>query len=147
MERCTSQMLEAFLADYGWVFRSAGENEWLTGFEAEECSFPLRISLTETWISFQIQPFLGIKIDWECWPEISRWLLDLNHTSPLVKLSINAEGFIELNLDVLNMGFQYDGFCTILGLIGFYADMFYDDILSHLDLIGFRYSESLGLLI
>lgn len=146
MERCNGQMLEAYLTTYGWAYRASGDQEWQSGFEGEECTFPLHISLNETWISFRVQPFIAIKIDWECWPEISRWLLDLNHTSPLVKLSINAEGYIELNLDLLNQGLNYEGFSVAIGLIGYYADLFYDDILSHLDTIGFRYSESLGLL-
>lgn len=146
MERCTGPLLENFLATYGWSYRSTGQHEWTTGFQGQERSFPLRISMTETWISFQIEPYLGLDIDWESWPEISRCLLELNGRSSMVRLSLCDKGQIEMSLEVLNRQFCYEAFCTCIGLLGFYADQFYDEILARLDSIGFRYSESLKLL-
>jgi hypothetical protein len=146
MERCTGAVLETYLADYGWTYRASGDQQWKTGFQGEEGVFPLVIRLTETWISFQIQPFLKLSIDWDNWPEIACRLLELNSKSPLAKLSISGEGHIELTLEALNHGFDYEEFCLMIGLLGFYADQFYDDILSHLDVLGFKYTETLRLL-
>ncbi len=146
MERCTGPLLENYLATYGWTYRSTGSQEWTTGFQGQDRSFPLRISLTETWISFQIEPYLGLEIDWESWPEIARCLLELNGRSSMVRLSLCDQGRIEMGLEVFNKQFCYESFCTCIGLLGFYADHFYDEILSRLDSIGFKYTESLKLL-
>ena len=64
----------------------------------------------------------------------------------MARLSLNSEGHIELGLEALTQNFSYENFCTCLGLLGFYADQFYDEILSQLDAVGYRYSESLNLL-
>lgn len=146
MNRCTGELLESFLADYGWAFRREGEGMWKTGFRGEEQIFPLSIILTETWISFVVQPFVELSIDWDSWPEISRLLLELNARATMAKLSISLEGRIELSIEVLNAAFTYESFSLTMGLLGYYADSYYDEILSDLDMIGYRYSESLNLL-
>jgi len=146
MERCTGPLLENYLSTYGWTFRASGNQEWKTAFQGQDQSFPLRIHLTDTWISFVIEPYLNLDIDWESWPEISRCLLELNGTSSMVRLSLCGKGQIEMGLEALNNRFCYESFCTCMGLLGFYADQFYDEILGRLDSIGFRYSESLKLL-
>ncbi|MBC7532368.1 MAG: YbjN domain-containing protein, partial [Oligoflexus sp.] len=154
MNRCTSEMLESFLADYGWAFRREGDGNgnrdgsgmWKTGFRGEEQIFPLSIIMTETWISFIVQPFVELSVDWDSWPEISRLLLELNARATMAKFSISLEGRIELSIEVLNAAFTYDSFSLTMGLLGYYADSYYDEILSDLDVIGYRYSESLNLL-
>ncbi len=146
MNRCTSELLESFLADYGWVFHREGEGRWRTGFLGAEQSFPLSIILTETWITFVIQPFVSLAVDWESWPEISRLLLELNARSTLAKFAISPEGKIELSIEVLTRGFDAESLSLTLGLLGHYADASYDEILSGLDLIGYKYTESLNLL-
>lgn len=156
MNRCTSELLESFLVDYGWAFRREGESGsgvkvegtslWKTGFRGEEHIFPLSIIMTETWISFVIQPFVPLSVDWESWPEISRLLLELNARATMAKFSISAEGRIELGIEVLNAGFTYESFTLTMGLLGYYADCYYDEILSGLDHLGYSYTESLNLL-
>ena len=146
MERCTGSILEDFLNSYGWTYRALGNDEWRTGFQGQEQSYPLHIRLLDSWISFQITPYLGLEIDWDSWPEIARWLLELNGSSSLVRLSLSESGAIELGMEVLNTGFSYESFSTSMGILGFYADFFYDEILSRLDAIGYRYSDSLRLL-
>lgn len=146
MNPCTGPLLESYLASYGWTHRVIGNLEWLTGFQGQERSFPLRISLTETWVSFSIEPYLALRIDWDSWPEIARCLLELNGQSSMVRLSLDSKGQIDLNLEVLAQHFSYENFCTCMGLLGFYADQFYDEILGHLDSIGYSYTESLKLL-
>jgi hypothetical protein len=146
MNRCDGKLLESFLSAYGWSYRREGDGAWRTGFRGEDQSFPLSILLSESWVTFSVQPFLSIPVDWESWPEISRMLLELNSKSTMVKLSLNPSGQMELSLEAFAINFEYDVFCLAMGLLGFYADSFYDEILTRLDSIGFRYTESLNLL-
>ena len=146
MDRCTDSHLESYLAAYGWVYDSFAEQQWKTGFHGESSHFPLVIILSDTWLSFHIDPLIDLHIDWESWPEIALFLLELNTRHPMVKVGVSSHGQIELSLDVLNRAMDYDNFCLVLSLLGFYADLLYDEILSSLDLLGFRYSEALRLL-
>lgn len=146
MKTCTIQELKSYLDEYGWSYQQGDGRSLQTGFQGQDRSFPLQIQLTETWVSFTIEPYLDLDIDWESWPEISRCLLELNSCSSMVRLGIQEKGLIELSLDLLVQNFNYEGFVIAVGLLGFYADHFYDEILSRLDGLGFRYSESLRLL-
>lgn len=146
MNRCTSEVLESYLCDYGWTFRREGEGLFRTHFQGDEQSFPLNIIMTDNVISFVIQPFVDITVDWESWPEISKLLLELNARSALAKFSINLEGQIELSMEVLAGSFGYESFSLSMGLLGYYADAYLEEILHGLDLAGYRYSETLHLL-
>lgn len=146
MNRCTSELLESFMLDYGWSFRREGTGLWKTSFRGEEHLFPLSIIMTENVLSFVIQPFIELSVDWESWPEISRLLLELNSKATMAKFSLSGEGRIELSIEVLNNAFSYDSFSLTMGLLGYYADAYYEEILNDLDQIGYRYTESLNLL-
>jgi hypothetical protein len=146
MNRCTSELLESFMLDYGWAFRREGEGLWKTAFRSDGQTFPLSIIMTENIISFVIQPFVDADIDWEDGSEVSRRLLECNARIAMAKFSLSEEGRIELSLDVLNGAFNYDSFLLATGLLGHYADTYYDEILSDLDLVRSRYCESFNLL-
>ncbi|RZA21628.1 MAG: hypothetical protein EOP10_16405 [Proteobacteria bacterium] len=146
MNRCTSELLESFMLDYGWVFSREGDGLWKTGFRGDDQTFPLSIIMTDNIISFVIQPFVDTEIDWDSCSEVSRLLLEFNARIAMAKFSLSEEGRIELSLDVLNSSFSYDSFLLTMGLLGHYADTYYDEILSDLDLINSRYSESFNLL-
>ena len=146
MNRCTSELLESFMLDYGWSFSREGDGLWKTAFRCEDQTFPLSIIMTDNIISFVIQPFVDIEVDWDNWPEISRMLLEFNARVAMAKFSLSDEGRIELSLDALNSAFNYDSFTLTMGLLGHYDDTYYDEILSDLDTIGYRYSESFNLL-
>lgn len=145
MNRCTSELLESYLLDYGWSFRREGKGLWKTSFRGEEQLFPLSIIMTDNIVSFIIQPFVELTVDWESWPEISRLLLEWNARATLAKFSLSGDGRIELSIEVLNNAFSYDSFSLTMGLLGYYADAYYEEILNDLDTMGFRYSESLNL--
>ena len=146
MNRCTSELLESFMLDYGWSFRREGAGLWKSSFRGEEQLFPLSIIMTDNVLSFVIQPFIELSVDWESWPEISRLLLELNSKATMAKFSLNVEGRIELSIEVLNNAFSFDSFSLTVGLLGYYAYAYYEEILNDLDQIGYRYTESLNLL-
>ena len=70
MTQCSSGVVESWLHQYGWAFRTMGENRWCTGWEGEERYYPLYLSLSDTWMTFRIQPFIKLNIDWESHPGI-----------------------------------------------------------------------------
>ena len=146
MAVCEAQLLDSFLEQYDWISKRDREDRWLTGWEGEDRSYPLAIQLSDTWISFQVSPFLKLGLDWESWPEISHFLLELNHLSHMAKLSIDSQGDIHLSLEVFTSSIDYDKFCDTLGVLAYYADFFYNEILNKMDHVGFRYSEALNFL-
>lgn len=146
MNRCPSELLESFLLDYGWSFRREGAGLWKTSFHGEAQLFPLSIIMTDNVLSFVIQPFVELSVDWESWPEISRLLLELNARATMAKFSISGEGRIELSIEVLNSALSFDSFSLTMGLLGYYADTYYEEILSDLDQMGYDSSETRSLL-
>ncbi len=146
MNRCSSEMLECYLRDYGWSFRSNGPQSWLTGWQGQDRSYPLTVHLNDTWLVLNVNPFLKLNIDWESWPEISRYLLELNADCHMVKIVINQNGDIGLVLELLASNLAYSDFSDALGVLGYYADYLYDEILSQFDRIGFQYAHALSFL-
>ncbi len=145
MERCTSELLESYLLKYGWAFDCVGTGLWKTAFQGEDREFPVSIIMTENLISFIIQPFIELSIDWDNWPEISKLLLDVNSRMTLAKFAVGADDRMELSIEVLKNGIDYDSLELILGLLTYYADLHHEGILGDLDLIGYRHTESLSL--
>lgn len=141
-----SQRVETYLRDYGWAFRRTTDSQWQTGFQGRERHFPLRITACDSWVSLYAHPFLKLRIDWEAWPEIARFALELNHACPLVKLVINDQGHIGMTLEILASQFDFEQFSDAVGIMGYYADYLYDEFLTYFDQIGFNYAAQLNLL-
>ena len=146
VESSFASTIESYLIDYGWNFRRLTPEHWQTGFQGKERQFLLHIFLSETWVSLNIPIYLDLAIDWESWPEIAKYLLELNHGSSMLRLSLCDSGRISLSLEVFTAQLSYEIFCTSMGLMGFYADWFYDEILNRLDSLGYRYTDKLKLL-
>ena len=146
MVQCTSNVLESYFYDYGWNFKSSGIRQWITGWRGEDRYFPLNISLTDTLISFSIQPFLKLQVDWESWPEISKLLLELNNECKMIKISIDPEYNMCLSMELPSSSLTFGCFKDSIGMLGYYADHVYDAILTFLDQLGFKYADSLNML-
>lgn len=142
----TVKIVSGFLADYGWNFKETSSGQIQSGWEGRDCNFPLQIHCYDSWVGFQVGLFPTLKIDWESWPEISRFLLEWNDSSHMAKISIDADGVIQLSIDVLTHNINYGAFSHALSILGHYSEAFYDDFLTFLDSIGFRYCESLNIL-
>ena len=64
-----------------------------------------------------------------------RHILDLNLSVRLVRIGMDSKGVIELSVDVMREGFDYNTFTHVLGVIGYYADTLYDElVLKYCDL-------------
>ncbi|MBF0440913.1 MAG: hypothetical protein HQK54_03325 [Oligoflexales bacterium] len=146
MIQCLHRVIETYLDNYGWSYKVGGCGGWITGFQGGERSYPLFINITETWITFNIRPFIGISTDWEYWPEVLQFLLKLNNRCSMVKLVIDDDNCISLLLEIFARDLSYSEFYDSLGVLGYYADFIYGEILDFFDKIDFKYSHSLKFL-
>ncbi len=147
MQTCPKNLAESYLNTYGWNFRTQDCGSILTGWVGqEEQSFRLQIFFYDIWLSLQVKPLGDLKIDWESWPEISRFLLEFNDATHMAKVSLAHDGQILLSLDLFITGLSYQQFTEGLGVLAHYAEQLYDQLLAYFDQIGFRYCDSLNIL-
>lgn len=146
MSASTRKLVSEYLSRYGWVFDSSKQGGIESGWQGESIYFSLSIDCYQHWIAFRVNPFPELNIDWESWPEIARYLLEWNDGSHVAKLSLDAAGIIQINADLLVDNLDFDAFSQTLGTISHYAERLYDDLLTFLDHVGFRYCESLNIL-
>lgn len=137
MDQISSQQIEGFLCQYGWNFKKVDESHYETGWQGKKRSFPMTISICDTWIGFEITPFLETEIDWESWPEVSAFLLEFNDRSRMVKASTNEQQLICLSIEAFASRFCFAEFSDCLGILGFYADQLDDELHDFLEIIGY----------
>ena len=123
------QILEDYLKRYGWEWFVSYKNDtkiWCTGWQSEIKSFPLNISFTDTWILFEVDPFIPLEYD----PQknlLYKSLMELNNDIQLVKLCLNEYGSVSLKLQLLsNMNFSE--FSNALGILAYYTDLLYANL-------------------
>lgn len=137
MAKLTAEVVELYIERYGWTFRRGGEGVWYSGWSGDHRSFPLTMKLTDTWLGFKVSPLFSLEIDWDCWPELSRFLLELNHECKLVKIGINARSEIAISFEFFSEEVTFDDFSDALGIIGHYAEILHEEISSWLNEIGY----------
>ena len=136
MSRMTPELLESYVADYGWAFRKIAPGHLATGWQGRDRAYPLVLNLSETWLCLQVRPFIRLAIDWENWPELSQFLLELNHSCHMVKLVVDERGDVCLNLEIFANNIVFSNFADAVGVLGYYCDYLYEQISGHLDRIG-----------
>jgi len=144
MKVCTPEQLEGYLKAYGWTFTRDGDALWHSGWQGEERSYPLEISMSETWIRFEVVPFLAADPRAKRLTEFMAWLLELNHELHIVKLSMLGDGAIVISAHVLASGFTYDDLNDILGILGYYADVLDEKIHEKMKQLGERRPTTVG---
>ena len=125
----TSDDVVSFLERYGWTFHASSPKRWVSGWQSDKRSYPLSIELSDTWVSFSVTPFMKLDIDWDSWPDIMRFLLELNHDSQMVSLGIDQDQQLVLQTQLLTESLTYEAFADTISLIGYYAESIYDAII------------------
>jgi len=146
MIRLNTETLESYLNTYGWEYQLGRAQAFLTGWQGEKRSYPLTIRLTDTWIMLQVAPLMKLSVEWEASPELSRYLLELNHDCQMVKVSIDSDAQIVLSLQLFNIDCSYEQFSDAIGVIGHYAEFLYDEISGRLQDLGYISPPPLRLL-
>jgi hypothetical protein len=132
MSQLDADHVSRYIQDYGWSFTSQDESTWITGWQSEKRAYPLIIELCDTWVRFVVRPIIKLDIEWVQWPDVMRFILELNQSCRLVRLSIEDDGSLSLSLDCLSRDFTYEHFSDALGIIGYYAEHLFELILSHI---------------
>lgn len=122
MTYVTANQLESYLCNYGWKYESSGENGWRTGFQGITRLYPLTIKLVSSYISFEIKPLIDLKVDCLTTPGLARFLLEMNSKLKFVKIGVNKAGIIVLSAQAMVIGFDYDSFARVIGIMGYYAE-------------------------
>ena len=143
MTHSVIKILEKYLSKYGWSFKKVSEKTIISGWQGQHRCFPLVISYCDTWISFEVNPLLKLEIDWEFWPELTAFALNLNASSRMIRLSMTEEGTLSLLLDIFSANLNFQDFSDALGVLGYYADYFYEEMTNKLDRVGFPDIDSL----
>ena len=123
------QVLESYLKRYGWEWFVSYKNDvkiWCTGWQSEIKSFPLNISFTETWILFEVDPFIPLEYDSQK-DFLYKPLMELNNDIQLVKLCLNEYGSVSLKLQLLS-NMSYTEFSNALGILAYYTDLLYANL-------------------
>ena len=124
------QILEGYLRRYGWEWFVSYKNDtkvWCTGWQSEIKSFPLNISFTDTWILFEVDPFIPLEYETQK-EQLYKALMELNNDIQLVKLSICEFGNVSLKLQLFsNIGYQ--DFANALGILAYYTDLLYANLI------------------
>ncbi len=126
--KITETTLQEFLRRYEWSFQPVGSGSFLTGWQGKNCQFPLEITLLDTWVSFRVAPLLDLQFRGRPYADLVRYILDLNLSVRLVRIGMDSKGVIELSVDVMREGLTYETFSHVLGVIGYYADTLYDEV-------------------
>ncbi|MGE0172014.1 MAG: hypothetical protein AB7T49_04485 [Oligoflexales bacterium] len=121
------KIVEAFLLNYGWEFRTSGTGVWETGWQGEKVCFPLIISLSDFWLSFSVKPFFKMNKRLARDPEFLSFLMELNEDNHLVKLSL-SDRCVNLNAEMFVDYVNFESFSDVLSVVGYYADTLLDRI-------------------
>ena len=129
MARCNLDQLQSYFAAYGWTCRLVESNACVSGWESSYKHFPLRVTVNDTVLSFNVDLLaVGGSLKGKNLTDLKKYLLLLNHRTQLVRISLNQQKVVVLNLDALTEGFAYEHMHQILGIIGYYSDLLYSKI-------------------
>lgn len=124
----SAEQVEGFLRRYGWMFDRVSNSQWITGWQGRYCTFSLSIGLSTTMVCFKVEPLFHTTMDWDSRADLLKYLCEINAHTPMVKLVIEEDGDISLVLQLWSRHLRYKDFEHALGLIGYYADMLYEDL-------------------
>lgn len=123
VETVSSDELEAFFELYGWSVEKLDDTTFRTGFRGKRSTFTALVRLTEHWIVFTINPFLGPPE--QGWGAVALKLISLaNHHVNLAKFGIDQDDDCFLTVELPTEGFSYDHFVEAMTALTHVADSF-----------------------
>ena len=133
MKTLNSSLIENYLKIYGWDFYKISHNIVISGWQSQKRLYPLFIELSNTIINLEIRPFIKLNKPKINTYSLLEYLLKINNDIKIVKLAINDNEEIILNLQLFTLGLSYENFCNALGILGYYADELYENITQYQD--------------
>ncbi len=124
-----AEQIETYLNRYGWIFDRVSSSQWISGWQGRYCTYSLSIGLSTTMVCFKVQPLFHITMDLDGRADLLKYLCEINAHTPMVKLVIEDDNDISLVLQIWAGHLRYKDFEHALGLIGYYADVLYEDLM------------------
>lgn len=131
MKTLNSSLIENYLKIYGWDFYKISHNIVISGWQSQKRLYPLFIELSNTIINLEIRPFVKLHKAIIKPYFLLEHLLKINNEIKIVKLAINDNEEIILNLQLFIHDLSYENFCNALGILGYYADELYENIIHY----------------
>jgi hypothetical protein len=131
MTLCTEKQIEVYFERYGWAFQATSHRSWLSGWSSQNRFYQLHVTLSDTFVSFDVEPLVDFTLNWVEYPDLLAELHSLNRDCKIAKLFISHSDKIVLNFTCLRSGFDCRQWEIVLGLLGYYADNLHDEI-SHI---------------
>lgn len=130
---CGIEAMNRYLQRYGWLFRYRGDSVWHTGWTSPNSRFfKLKIRLDRTVVRFEVKLVDPIEnFDDDKGLRILNYLMSLNHEANLIKLSLHQK-CIFIKLEVLNKDFRFKQLELALGVLDYYCDSIYKEVLKML---------------
>jgi len=119
--------IEDFFSRYGWNISLASPSVWNSGFLGNHGFYPLKASLTDTFLALEVCPLIEYAPNCDScadpWDErFLKAALQFNNDLQFVKLGLNIKGQLTLSCQIINIDLDYEKFSTVVGVLGYYCD-------------------------
>ena len=114
MKTCTPCVMEAYIEQYGWTYRSYQTSTWKTGHGVADKTYDFLVHMTSGRVRFEISPFVDDPIEWDLWPELSSEIEALKASMSMSTLTISEAGDLTIAIEVSADGLDYNNFCNII---------------------------------
>lgn len=139
MTICTPCILEGYMDRFGWTYKASRPSIWKTGFSGDDTVYSLEVQLSDTSVRFEMFPLVDFDIKWDLWPEILEELYEIGDSQPVLNLCVDKKELLLLSCESAIVGFDYNNFCNIVGVLGHHADRVREKIRSVLNSRGYDY--------
>jgi hypothetical protein len=113
--------IPAFFDRYEWSYEAVDKAIWRTTFATErEEDFDLYVAHSDDWIHFAVSPFTPLPQS-QCRPNLYKALVELNQQIRLARFGVDADGDVNLLVDLPAAIMNYDTFATVLDTLVYYT--------------------------
>ena len=128
MTHCDLSTLQKYLAKYGWQWEEQ-QQQLVSRWESSLRDYQLQVRCTDTFIFFEVELFdLSTQLAPALATAMHNHVYLFNKRLSHAKLLISDNNIITLYCDALCLDFSYNQFERLLGIIGYYADLIYEEV-------------------
>lgn len=122
MPECNIFHVHNYLEKYGWQYKYDGQC-WLTGWQGEQQFFPLRILLSNTFISFEVIPLFSLPHDIDEIQDYLRQLI-LDWNKEILLFKVVEVGYKQLGMigQLFRDHLTFEIFSHSLGVLAYYCE-------------------------
>jgi hypothetical protein len=110
-----------FFRRYGWAFDQLDDETFRTSFRGKNAAFIALVRVTEHWIVLTVNPFVRMP-EGGLGPVAMRLLATANFHENVVKLGLDDDDDVFVNVELPVEGFTYDLFAAALTSLSHAAD-------------------------